>query len=107
MADSPQNQPVDPDAPTEKVVKQALAQLPTGEEWLRQNDFKLGKEDKYAWSDVEWNRHWPNQGRGWQIRVYPEKNIITADVYNNVLRWGRSLLKFFVNERTLPAVLGN
>jgi len=107
MAENPENQPVDLDAPTEKVVKQALADLPTWEEWLRKNGFALGKEHKYAWSDVEWNRDWPGAGRGWTLKVHPEQNVITVAVYNNWLRYGRSLgFQFFVNERTLPKVVG-
>lgn len=40
MADKPQNPPVDPDAPTEQSVKQALDALPTWEEWLAQKELQ-------------------------------------------------------------------
>ena len=107
MAENPENQPVDLDAPTEKVVKQALADLPTWEEWLQKHGFTLGMANKYAWSDAEWNREWPSAGRGWMLKIHPQRHVITIDVYNNWLRWGRSLgLQFFVNERTLPKVVG-
>jgi len=85
MADNPENQPVDPDAPTEKVVQQALAELPSWEEWLQQQGFIKGEKHRSAISAVEWNRDWLKHGRGWRLRIAPSLQTINIIVYNGIL----------------------
>lgn len=89
MADAPEMLVVDPDAPTDQSVKQSLMSLPTWEEWLQKNGFTKGEKHRSAISAVEWNRDWPQHGRGWRLRVAPSSDTINIIVYRNTL--GRSL----------------
>lgn len=107
MADNkPQTPPVDPDAPTEQSVKQTLAQLPTWEEWLAQNQFIKGEKHRSAISAVEWNRDFPKFGRGWRLRVAPSTDTINIIVYNATLgRKVNQIAMVSVGERSVVNIL--
>lgn len=106
MADKPQNPPVDPDAPTEQSVKQALDALPTWEEWLAQNQFIKGEKHRSAISAVEWNRDFPKFGRGWRLRVAPATDTVNIIVYNGTLsRKANQIAMVSVGERSVVNIL--
>ena len=105
MADSPEMVVSDPDAPTEQSVRQALANLPTWEEWLQQHEFRHEPATKY---DAEcYRRHWSQHGRGWKIlvRIYP--NVLQVFTFNNPFRYGKPFAFAEVAERSIPGVVGN
>ena len=103
MADNPQMTVVDPDAPTDKSVNQALASLPTWEEWLQQHGFV--PQERTRFTGAQWNREWRDQGRGWKVRIAPAPDTINVIVYNNPLRYGKQLAMVSVAERSVPKVV--
>ena len=104
MADSPEMVVSDPDAPTEQSVRQALANLPTWEEWLQQHEFTAGPN---AFTGRRWDREWKQHGRGWWVRIAPAADTINIIVYNNPLRHGKQLAMVSVAERSVPGVVAN
>lgn len=101
MATAPENLP---DEPTEASVGRALSRLPTWEQWLEQHGFRYGRSD-WSLSDNEWHRNWKDKGRGWMIRVAPERQTISVNVYNTLVRLGRAVIFFNVAERSVPKLV--
>src|SRR5512143_387601 len=103
MAETPVNLP---DEPTEQSVKQALASMPSWEEWLAQHDFIKGEKHRSAISAVEWNRDWKKIGRGWRLRVAPAADTINIIVYNSTLtKVVRHLAMVSVAERSVVNIV--
>ena len=97
--------PVNPlDEPTEQSVRQTLLAIPTWKEWLEQHGFRYGRGD-WGLTEHQWYRVWKDKGRGWLINVTPDKHTIAVNVYNTLLRGGRSCFFFNVKENTVPKLV--
>jgi hypothetical protein len=106
MVESPQNQQIDPDEPTEATVKQTLVSLPTldWEGWLGQNGFT--RNENFQRSADEWNRNWPQHGRGWRLRVAPALDTVHIIViFSTLSRVACHLVSVGVSERSVIKVV--
>ena len=101
MADAPEMVVVDPDEPTDLSVKQTIMSIPTWEEWLTSHGFKPFRDPEQG----RFRRSWPNQGRGWELAIYPATDTIHVVIRNNPFRHHRQFGVINASEKSLPKVV--
>lgn len=101
MADAPEMVVVDPDEPTDLSVKQTIMSIPTWEEWLASHGFKTLRDPEQG----KFKRSWPNQGRGWELAIYPATDTIHVVIRNNPFRTHKQFGVINTSEKSLPKVV--